>query len=1116
MFTVKATYHGEIRKFTFPDNSFPSFDQLCNQLYRFFPSSSNCYLSMLLFSPDASQSSRILIGQEIHTAEDYERCIQQHNNRTWTNALLRFSVLDVNQHKTPCTVSETRPAQPLVSNWSTQGSTGLPFIGAGGAQSPLRPISLSHIPPPPVLFTPPRAFAQDPASVETAPVNHYNNPFLLPFPQSQHAPAQPTTDTRSMTSCCSIAQGKTEVRDLISDFQRKLDDILTKTFGSQPKSNSQNTQPNSTVPPTPPIKPWFCPVLCVSCQNDVTELRQFTCENCRTILCFECYMSGKSGFCMSSMGSHFIKEITRNSRSLAPSVPYQWPSSILHPTPAWMQPMPPAVLHPSDPYVTPVQPFIPPLPFGSDNPFWSPVQPPILHPPPSTVIPHPPSPGPILITTPPPRPPIHRGVLCDRCDKVIEGVRHKCLDCPDYDLCTSCISTGSAERHNPFHEFFEITEPGRVVVHTIDRPHRGPAYDTNHASAPAPAPAPATDQVVHAARCNLCDSRIQGCRYKCATCPDFDTCSSCFSITQEQHPGHSFVKLSNVDDYIQRDSTHLHHHNATCDACNNPIIGVRFKCMHPDCPDFDLCEGCEAHPIAVHPDRHPLLKIKSVGTVIPKFHINHERSSSLLASTPQRAADYENRNIYNSSEFVPISQLNPPSPDFGWKHSIYNPYAGQSFSPLGIPMNPTGYSDPDHPASPSVNHGSPFIPPTNDTVVASAFVQSWARNSVELFDPPSRPVTPAWKPISEPTYVSPMNNRTMSAQEAARSPLDTMSRGAWVPSSHELDHLIQEQPAAPKPFYEEGQQVVNGNNIHTPSDGDTPFQSPLGYEALLNRPASVNVPEPSELVMVSSANRSLAALLDDYRSATSQGSSSVATSVDEREAPSDAEVQQELAADFVADITVPDGQNFPPGAEFVKCWRMMNDGERDWPEATELVFLGGTPLLKEGSPSSMKVGVVKAGSEVDLWTGELKAPDAPGRHIGFWRLRDDQGQLFGHAMWVVISVIEATRDPSDQSLASSSIIMPNVPPSHSTSPTRSHAAAGSSVTMFSKLRSQSDALSADDMSDTSSISLVSALFSEDEDAQLWEASRGHDASVESAAQNMEYVLLYDDNTSEEE
>lgn len=32
MFTVKATYHGEIRKFTFPDNSFPSFDQLCNQV----------------------------------------------------------------------------------------------------------------------------------------------------------------------------------------------------------------------------------------------------------------------------------------------------------------------------------------------------------------------------------------------------------------------------------------------------------------------------------------------------------------------------------------------------------------------------------------------------------------------------------------------------------------------------------------------------------------------------------------------------------------------------------------------------------------------------------------------------------------------------------------------------------------------------------------------------------------------------------------------------------------------------------------------------------------------------------------------------------------------------
>jgi hypothetical protein len=113
-------------------------------------------------------------------------------------------------------------------------------------------------------------------------------------------------------------------------------------------------------------------------------------------------------------------------------------------------------------------------------------------------------------------------------------------------------------------------------------------------------------------------------------------------------------------------------------------------------------------------------------------------------------------------------------------------------------------------------------------------------------------------------------------------------------------------------------------------------------------------------------------------------------------------------------------------------------------------------------------------------------------------------------------VIETDQEPSDHSLSSSSIIMPNVPPSHSNTSTPSNIApgsiaAGSSVTAFSKLRSNSDASSDDDMSDSSSVSLVSAPFSEDdEDAGLWEASRAHEVAVESVAQNIEYVLLYDD------
>jgi len=139
-----------------------------------------------------------------------------------------------------------------------------------------------------------------------------------------------------------------------------------------------------------------------------------------------------------------------------------------------------------------------------------------------------------------------------------------------------------------------------------------------------------------------------------------------------------------------------------------------------------------------------------------------------------------------------------------------------------------------------------------------------------------------------------MNNPFMSAQEGAssldaknNSPLAT-SHDTWISPSHNLDHLIQEQPSLPvalKSVYEEAQDIVNRNNVLTPSDGDTPFQSPLGNEALLNRPASMNVLEPSDVAPVSSANRSLAALLDDYHSTTSLAPSSLAAPVDEQEAP---------------------------------------------------------------------------------------------------------------------------------------------------------------------------------------------------------------------------------------
>lgn len=139
-------------------------------------------------------------------------------------------------------------------------------------------------------------------------------------------------------------------------------------------------------------------------------------------------------------------------------------------------------------------------------------------------------PAPMVVTPPPPPPVIHTGVLCDLCETTIEGVRHKCLDCAgklvniiyycrinagsDYDLCTVCFEAGAAEQHNPFHEFFDIREPGRVVVHTVfSGSGERSANSTPERTEPPSAPVPPSEPAIHNATCDLCDSRIRGDRY---------------------------------------------------------------------------------------------------------------------------------------------------------------------------------------------------------------------------------------------------------------------------------------------------------------------------------------------------------------------------------------------------------------------------------------------------------------------------------------------------------------------------------------------------------------------------------------------------------------------------
>jgi len=106
---------------------------------------------------------------------------------------------------------------------------------------------------------------------------------------------------------------------------------------------------------------------------------------------------------------------------------------------------------------------------------------------------------------------VRHAAVCDGCDKFIYGIRHKCLNCPDWDYCSECVK--NVKYIHPQHRFAPIYDP-------LPEPRN---YAVRHFGIFCDGP--------------LCkgkpsQSYIEGVRYKCAVCHDLDFCANC-----EANPG---------------------------------------------------------------------------------------------------------------------------------------------------------------------------------------------------------------------------------------------------------------------------------------------------------------------------------------------------------------------------------------------------------------------------------------------------------------------------------------------------------------------------------------------------------------------------------------------------
>ncbi|KAI0361037.1 hypothetical protein OH77DRAFT_1417236 [Trametes cingulata] len=827
-----------------------------------------------------------------------------------------------------------------------------------------------------------------------------------------------------------------------------------------------------------------------------------------------------------------------------------------------------------------------------------------------------------------PAQPVHKNIICDSCNHEIVGVRHKCLDCPDFDLCSGCYATPFVRsQHHSAHEFFAIEKPGEVIVHTVfsgdgerepDRPTQHPARENAARARPRD-----VEPVVHNAMCNLCDSRIRGDRFKCLDCPDYDLCQLCYKIVNEQHPGHGFVKVSEPAILMPRNRVHDPVHNASCNVCGNRIIGVRYKCMNETCPDFDLCEACEAHPIPLHPATHPLLKVKSAETRIPTLRdpsqntpcgVGHEGDivdepmfEEPIARTPEVFESSPIPQPYRvyappPPQVRPLPEITPeiqrdipmfPPDSVVQQVARFHSYMSERASNGGTPpRSPSPMvqstsapffsgrtSDPAHSPEPAATnpfehilnvieainvgqaiqslHGTPQRTPlrTPSPLTPSPRVPApmggLFERVISISEAAARPATetegrlidldePATrtdngltaeehKDESHPdgfTTPSELPVSSSSSNSVPRlGPVNNEWRELWPEVTSLLKHLLQPpSPAAGTsgPSSSSGLAMPGGmfpedakneeSKAATSEDVEMPpaMESPLVGEPLLCRPLM-----PERPLNPFTSGRRLSDLIlgaPPVRVAARNVRESIDRLVPQ--APSKPPVTPApLLAAFVSDNNIADGQIFPPGAEFVKSWRMRNNGERDWPETTDLVFVAGDRMAPhDGAPRKVHVGAVKAGEEVEVVAGEMKAPEVPGKYVSSWRLSDGEGNLFGHSVWVDITVAELN-ESSSESLASSSVIMPQTAPQ----PPSTRSAAEH---VYTRLSTPSMTLpSAPPSEGGSSVSLIdipSSSSSSSSDDAIYEDSRSRVlVSPALTPQDVEYVMLFDSSSEDE-
>jgi len=129
-------------------------------------------------------------------------------------------------------------------------------------------------------------------------------------------------------------------------------------------------------------------------------------------------------------------------------------------------------------------------------------------------------------------------VTCNGCRRIIiNGTRYKCKQCTDYSLCTDCnsslqLTSNQTSKHSVYHAYYEILFNPEMY-----------------------------SQSQPLTWCDSCLQPINGTRFKCLNCFNYDLCSDC-EANEKHKPHHIFLMMNGISffnlqyiDWLEKNDT---------------------------------------------------------------------------------------------------------------------------------------------------------------------------------------------------------------------------------------------------------------------------------------------------------------------------------------------------------------------------------------------------------------------------------------------------------------------------------------------------------------------------------------------------------------------------------